>query len=118
MGSRRDRVFAKFIEIKYEKCDRLFQILAKFRKGRKLTSNSNVGLFHLQQTAIVMGKLWCSQDLGIKTRLLSLLHTHGMSLRDVRAIIITCHNEIGDKHKKDCVNVERCSIVEMLKSMG
>lgn len=47
--------------------------------------------------ALIMGHLWFVGDLGIRKRLLMLLHQKGRPLAAVRAVLKELHDNIGDE---------------------
>lgn len=106
--ARRDRVAAKFVENEFEKCDRLMEIY--FRYGARveaeearlaeeadeddvdedelLLSRLDAGLYTLQQCALVAAELWAVGDIGVRRRLLALLHQRSRSLAALREVLL------------------------------
>jgi len=109
--ARRARVAAKFAENEFEKCDRLMEIYSLYEErvhegesqlaanleeqeeeeideDEVLVVRLDAGLFTLQQAALVAAELWALGDLGVRRRLLSLLHQRGRTLSNVRMVVL------------------------------
>lgn len=113
--TRRARVAAKFAENEFEKCDRLMEIYSLYEQRVKegeaeiaaryqqdgqeddeeeidqdevLMARLDAGLFTLQQAAIVAAELWAVGDVGVRKRLLSLLHQRGRTLSSLRNVLV------------------------------
>ena len=97
----RERIAAKFVENEFEKCDRLMEIFfrcqenvfaeeSRFNDSEEFDTDElllvrlDAGLFTLQQCALIAGELWAIGDLGLRKRILSLLHQKGESMKYLR----------------------------------
>jgi beta-catenin-like protein 1 len=108
--TRRARVAAKFTENEFEKCDRLMEIYSLYEErvidgeaqlaatlqqqeeeideDEVLMARLDAGLFTLQQAAVVAAELWALGDLGVRKRLLNLLHQRGRTLSNLREVLV------------------------------
>ncbi|KAL4421715.1 hypothetical protein ABPG77_002331 [Micractinium sp. CCAP 211/92] len=135
--SRRDRVAAKFVEAEFEKCDRLMEVYLRY-EGRVaaeearlaeeaeddmdeeelLLARMDAGLFTLQQCALVVGALWLVGDVGVRKRILRLLHQKSRTLGSLRSVLLEYRANLGDEDGAE----ERARQVEqatqMLVSLG
>ncbi|KAK9834002.1 hypothetical protein WJX81_002145 [Elliptochloris bilobata] len=142
-GSRRDRVAAKFVENEFEKCDRLMELYTRYvRRVRTeevrlaampeeeaaeaaeagedyvLLARLGAGLYTLQQCALIMGHLWFVGDLGVRKRILLLLHQQGLTLAGVRAVLEEFHDSIGDEDGADEGVRARARVMRLLTALG
>uniref|UniRef100_A0A061R0X7 Beta-catenin-like protein 1 n=1 Tax=Tetraselmis sp. GSL018 TaxID=582737 RepID=A0A061R0X7_9CHLO len=137
-GSKRDRVAAKFVENEYEKCDRLMEIFLRYRgsvieaedrleqqaaedeeevdQEELLLSRMDAGLYTLQQSAVVIGHLWNIGDMGIRRRLLMLLHQKGCALSMVREALQDYHDNIGTGDSEEFSKQKR-RVMRLIEAM-
>ena len=133
--ARKARVAAKFAENEYEKCDRLIEMYHQYEQrviqgearlaasaaeaGEEideeelLVAQLDAGLYTLQQAALVAAELWALGDVGVRRRLLALLHQRGKTLSHLRGVLVerkatlvaglatANEDEEGKKEKKD-----------------
>lgn len=111
--SRRDRVAAKFVENEFEKCDRLMEIYFRYEarveaeearlqvaeeeldEDDSLLARMDAGLYTLQQCALVIGALWLVGDVGVRKRVLKLLHQKGRTLASLRSVLLEYRANLG-----------------------
>eukprot|EP00884_Botryococcus_braunii_P022430 jgi/Botrbrau1/8871/Bobra.50_2s0027.1 len=139
-GSRRDRLAAKFVENEYEKCDRLMEIYSRYTRRveaeeerlvqlaeeeeeaadpeYQYLARQEAGLYTLQQVALVVGNLWFVGDLGIRKRLLQLLHQQGLTLEGLRDVLKEFHDNIGTEGGEDEAMRARSRVMKMLSALG
>ncbi|KAG7672607.1 hypothetical protein Ndes2526B_g08868 [Nannochloris sp. 'desiccata'] len=109
--ARKARVAAKFAENEFEKCDRLMEIYSLYEQrvhdgeaqltaslqqqeeeeideDEVLMARLDAGLYTLQQAALVAAELWALGDVGIRRRLLNLLHQRGRTLSSLRMVLL------------------------------
>ncbi|KAF5737722.1 beta-catenin-like protein 1 [Tripterygium wilfordii] len=116
-GSRRERLFSKFVENECEKIDRLMELYTRYsdrvkaetqrlneielddlemdeeeRYNRRLES----GLYTLQLIAVILGHIWCSEHPQMRARIELLLKQQKLSKEDVKDILQEYHDNIGD----------------------
>ncbi|KAK3218524.1 hypothetical protein Dsin_012494 [Dipteronia sinensis] len=116
-GSRRERLFSKFVENECEKIDRLMELYMRYsdrvttetermnnlelddlemdeeeKYNRKLES----GLYTLQLIAVILGHLWCSEHSQMRARIELLLKQQKLTKKDVKDILQEYHGNIGD----------------------
>jgi beta-catenin-like protein 1 len=135
-SERRARVAAKFVENEFEKCDRLMEILVRYESRVAAVENeqldhSNVseedlllerldaGLFTLQQACLVAAELWALRDVGLRRRILALLHQRGHTLAVLRSVLLEYRATIGDNNDPDetiSTQVERAT--NLLEALG
>ena len=110
---RMERVAAKFVEAEFEKCDRLLEIfhryqsrvsseeLSLFDEDEEMEEEDlllglmDVGLFALQQSASIIAHLWLVNDAALRKRILTLLHTKGQTLTQVKDVLLRFLKSIG-----------------------
>ena len=133
-GVERDRVAAKMVEADYEKCDRLVELYfdlkeriarsvraierhaAALGEGETVTTDDvyaariEGGQYALQQTAVVMAHAYALGHLGIRSRLLLLLHQGNEKLKDVRLVIDSYFDDIGDGDGAEAQAKQRASL--------
>ncbi|KAK9819671.1 hypothetical protein WJX72_000948 [[Myrmecia] bisecta] len=137
-GSRRDRVAAKFVENEFEKCDRLMELFVRYQKRVAaeearilsmendedvddeyvLLARMDAGLYTLQQCATIIGHLWFVGDLGVRKRILMLLHQQSMTLAGVRAVLVEFHHNIGVEGGEEEQARQRDKVRKMILAMG
>lgn len=49
------------------------------------------------QCALIIGNLWLVGDVGIRKRVLTLLHQRSQTLADLRAVLKEHHDSLGDE---------------------
>jgi hypothetical protein len=49
------------------------------------------------QCALIIGNLWLVSDVGIRKRVLTLLHQRSQTLADLRAVLKEHHDSLGDE---------------------
>ena len=54
-------------------------------------------LFTCMQCALIIGNLWLVGDVGIRKRVLTLLHQRSQTLADLRAVLKEHHDSLGDE---------------------
>lgn len=143
--ARKARVAAKFAENEFEKCDRLMEIYNQFEErvaegeariaeGQEeeqgeideeelLMARLDAGLFTLQQTALIAAELWALGDVGVRRRLLGLLHQRGRTLGSLRAVLLERRATLsagldgeGDEAERGKREIERTT--ELLLALG
>lgn len=120
----RDRVLAKMVENDYEKCDRLVQLYFDCKEriqasvkallrhtsaisGETLSDEDiyaariEGGQYSLQHIAHIVAHSYATRHLGIQSRILMLLRQRGETLKDVRSVLDTYWDEIGDNDGED-----------------
>ncbi|PSC73978.1 beta-catenin 1 [Micractinium conductrix] len=135
--SRRDRVAAKFVEAEFEKCDRLMEVYLRY-EGRVaaeearlaeaeeeqeedvLLARMDAGLYTLQQCALIVGALWLVGDVGVRKRVLRLLHQQSHTVGSLRSVLLEYRANLGDDGpggaEERARQVERAT--QMLLAMG
>ena len=103
VGSKRNRVLAKFAEQDCEKLDRLVELWHEYNEKLgdatetldKAAEDAELeylelmdsGLYVLQQLAVVKAYLWASGDPNIQKRLVFVLQQYGYSLMDISTVL-------------------------------
>jgi beta-catenin-like protein 1 len=102
VGSKRNRVLAKFAEQDCEKLDRLVELWHEYKEKLGAATEAldtsddaeleylelmDSGLYVLQQLAVVKAYLWASGDPNIQKRLLFVLQQYGYSLMDISTVL-------------------------------
>jgi beta-catenin-like protein 1 len=143
--ARRARVAAKFFENEFEKCDRLMEIYSLFEdrvqeretqladsfqhqedEDEVFMARLDAGLFTLQQAALVAAELWALGDVGVRRRLLSLLHQRKRTLSSLRLLVVERRGmvaagldggkEEGEEGEQGKRQVERATV--LLQALG
>lgn len=52
-----------------------------------MLAKMDAGLFTLQQCAIILAHLWGTGDVGLRKRILMLLHQKGQTLANIKSVI-------------------------------
>ena len=61
-----------------------------------LLARLDAGLYTLQQCVLVVGMLWLAGDLGVRKRILQLLHQRSQVLASLRSILIEYRANLGE----------------------
>ena len=61
-----------------------------------LLARLDAGLYTLQQCALIVGQLWLAGDVGVRKRVLMLLHQKGQALATVRQLLKEYRASLGD----------------------
>lgn len=56
------------------------------------------------QCALVVGALWLVGDVGVRKRVLKLLHQQGRTLASVRSVLLEYRGNLGDEGAPACVH--------------
>jgi hypothetical protein len=67
------------------------------RRRRVLYYEQSTMLFTCTQCALIIGNLWLVGDVGIRKRVLTLLHQRSQTLADLRAVLKEHHDSLGDE---------------------
>ncbi|GLI67804.1 hypothetical protein VaNZ11_012092 [Volvox africanus] len=140
--SRRERLLAKFVENEFEKTDRLMELLFRYQgrvraeerrladalaeaeedeqvdEEELLLARMDAGLFTLQQCCIILGNLWATGDVGLRKRLLALLHQKGQTLGPVREVLLEYYNSIGEEGGSEEASKTRSHVRGLLEALG
>lgn len=116
-GSRRERLFSKFVENECEKIDRLMELYMRYStrvkkeaakfdqlelddlemdEDEKYNRKLEAGLYTLQLIAVILGHLWTSEHPRIRARIELLLKQHKLTKQDVKDILQEYHDNVGD----------------------
>ncbi|GIL93422.1 hypothetical protein Vretimale_6066 [Volvox reticuliferus] len=141
-ASRRERLLAKFVENEFEKTDRLMELLFRYQsrvraeerrladalaeaeedeqvdEDELLLARMDAGLFTLQQCCVILGNLWATGDVGLRKRLLALLHQKGQPLGPVREVLLEYYNSIGEEGGPEEAAKTRSHVRGLLESLG
>ncbi|KAG1678261.1 hypothetical protein FOA52_013881 [Chlamydomonas sp. UWO 241] len=141
-SGRRERVASKFVEAEFEKCDRLVEVLFRYAGAVKaqwerltkemdegeeedepdadelMLARMDAGLFTLQQACIIVAHLWCTGDVGLRRRLLMLLHQQGATLQLIKDVLLEYYEVIGTEGGVDEQGRLRGKVRELLSGMG
>eukprot|EP00873_Tetraselmis_striata_P034402 jgi/Tetstr1/454666/TSEL_041556.t1 len=133
-GAKRDRIAAKFVESEYEKCDRLIEVFftyyelvvaaeeelveqeEEYGEQERLLARMDAGLYTLQQCSLIIGYLWNMGDMGIRRRVLMLLHQKGCALSIVRDTLQEYHDNIG-QGDSDEFSKQKRRVMRLIDSM-
>lgn len=135
--AKRDRVAAKFVEAEFEKCDRLMEVLFRYAaavdpgearlaeeagegydEDDLLLARMDAGLYTLQQAALVAGALWALGDVGLRRRVLQLLHQKGRTLGAVRELLLEFRANLGDEGGEEERRKQVRRVTGMLLALG
>ncbi|GLC46520.1 hypothetical protein PLESTM_001885000 [Pleodorina starrii] len=141
-ASRRERLLAKFVENEFEKTDRLMELLFRCQSRVRaeerrladalaeaeedeqvdeeelLLARLDAGLFTLQQCCLIFGNLWATGDVGLRKRLLALLHQKGQTLGPVREVLLEHYNSIGEEGGPEEAARTRSHVRGLLEALG
>ncbi|EFJ40460.1 hypothetical protein VOLCADRAFT_69464, partial [Volvox carteri f. nagariensis] len=144
-AGRRERLLAKFVENEFEKTDRLMELLFRYQSRVRaeerrlaealaeaeeneqarevdeeelLLARLDAGLFTLQQCCLIFGNLWATGDVGLRKRLLALLHQKGQTLGPVREVLLEYYNSIGDEGGPEEGARTRSHVRGLLEALG
>ncbi|CAL5368943.1 unnamed protein product [Camellia sinensis] len=116
-GSRRERLFSKFVENECEKIDRLMELYMRYSnrvkseterlnelelddlemdEDEKYNRRLESGLYTLQLIAVILGHLWTSEHPKMRTRIELLLKQNKLTKNNVKDILQEYHDNIGD----------------------
>lgn len=133
-GAKRDRIAAKFVENEFEKCDRLVEIFFSYyemvataeeqlaqqdeehSEQDAFLTRMDAGLYTLQQCSLVIGYLWNMGDMGIRRRVIMLLHQKNCALSLVRETLQEYHDNIGDGNSEEFSKQKR-RVMRLIDSM-
>ena len=143
---RRGRVAAKFAENGYEKLDRWMEVFEAYQarvaagerriaeelemggEGRAtmedieeelLLARLDAGLFVVQRGAVGVAELWGTGDVGMRKRLLTLLHQRGKTLSSLREVLVERRETLKKGEVEDEAGIKDIErMTALLRTLG
>lgn len=81
-----------------------------------LMERLGAGLYTLQRCALIAATLWACGDLGVRRRLLSLLHQRGCTLGVLRSVLLEYRSSLGAEGGEEAQQIE--DVTHLLAELG